>query len=66
MVPGSIQLFENVQWGIDEILDQCPSAEVVVFGDFNDYHKEGLGFRTTDHQDRHLFNMPRPMVSQNW
>ena len=54
---GSTQLIENVQEGIDQLLEQCPAAEVVVLGDFNAHHKEWLGSRTTDTWGRAMYNM---------
>ncbi|TLM25045.1 hypothetical protein FEC23_18880, partial [Acinetobacter baumannii] len=41
-------LFEHVQEGTNRVLEQYPSAEVVVLGDFNAHHQEWLGSRTTD------------------
>ncbi|KAA5586424.1 hypothetical protein F3H14_36350, partial [Pseudomonas aeruginosa] len=41
-------LIEHVQEGTNRVLEQYPSAEVVVLGDFNAHHQEWLGSRTTD------------------
>ncbi|XP_013143050.1 PREDICTED: uncharacterized protein LOC106106938 [Papilio polytes] len=46
------QLMELVQMGTESVLEQIPSAEVVVLGDFNAHHAEWLGSRTTDHAGR--------------
>ncbi|XP_045541897.1 uncharacterized protein LOC123723363 [Papilio machaon] len=46
------QLMELVQMGTDSVLEQIPSAEVVVLGDFNAHHAEWLGSRTTDYAGR--------------
>ncbi|TLP41777.1 hypothetical protein FEG32_18870, partial [Acinetobacter baumannii] len=37
-----------MQEGTNRVLEQYPSAEVVVLGDFNAHHQEWLGSRTTD------------------
>ncbi|XP_045541866.1 uncharacterized protein LOC123723329 [Papilio machaon] len=46
------RLMEQVQTATDSVLEQIPSAEIVVLGDFNAHHAEWLGSRTTDHAGR--------------
>ncbi|CAG5059768.1 unnamed protein product [Parnassius apollo] len=43
------RLFDHVQMATDSFLQQIPSAEIVIFGDFNAYHAEWLGSCLTDH-----------------
>ncbi|CAG4968326.1 unnamed protein product [Parnassius apollo] len=46
------RLFDHVQMAADSLLQQIPSAEVVILGDFNAHHAEWLGSRLTDHAGR--------------
>ncbi|KAJ0180875.1 hypothetical protein K1T71_002960 [Dendrolimus kikuchii] len=51
------RLFGHVQETTDSLLQQHPSAEVLVLGDFNAHHKEWLGSRTTDHAGKCAANL---------
>lgn len=46
------RLVEHVQDTADILLQQLPSAELVILGDFNAHHKEWLSSRITDHAGR--------------
>ncbi|CAK1602927.1 unnamed protein product [Parnassius mnemosyne] len=40
----------------DSLLQQVPSAEIVILGDFNAHHAEWLGSRLTDHAGRSVYD----------
>ncbi|CAK1578452.1 unnamed protein product [Parnassius mnemosyne] len=40
----------------DSMLQQVPSAEIVILGDFNAHHAEWLGSRLTDHAGRSVYD----------
>ncbi|CAK1589472.1 unnamed protein product [Parnassius mnemosyne] len=40
----------------DSVLQQVPSAEIVILGDFNAHHAEWLGSRSTDHAGRSVYD----------
>lgn len=46
------RLFEHLQLMTDRLIEQVPSAELVVIGDFNAHHVEWLGSRSTDFAGR--------------
>ncbi|XP_026318656.1 ionotropic receptor 75a-like [Hyposmocoma kahamanoa] len=46
------RLLRCVQKGLDEILQQLPSVEVLILGDFNAHHMEWLGSARTDYTGR--------------
>ncbi|CAG4964113.1 unnamed protein product [Parnassius apollo] len=43
------RLFEHFQMATDSLLQQIPSAEIVILGDFKAHHAAWLGSRLTDH-----------------
>ena len=49
-------LIDNVSDCIDLALSNCPSANIVVFGDFNVHHSEWLSSKTTDAAGTHTLN----------
>ncbi|XP_061717541.1 uncharacterized protein LOC133525263 isoform X2 [Cydia pomonella] len=53
------RLFEHLHLTADKLLEQYPSAELVILGDFNAHHVEWLGSRSTDHAGRsaHEFSL---------
>ena len=48
---------KHIQSAIDDMLSQTPSAEVVIFGDFNAHNDSWLGSRATDHGGRAAFDL---------
>lgn len=54
---ATTQFFERIQEGTDTVLQQFPSAEVIVLGDFNAHHNEWLGSSRTDHAGRAAYNL---------
>lgn len=46
------RLIEHLQFTSDKVLEQYPSAEMVILGDFNAHHQEWLGSRSTDFAGR--------------
>ncbi|XP_059056926.1 uncharacterized protein LOC131850642 [Achroia grisella] len=46
------RLFEHLQITSDKVLEQYPSANLVILGDFNAHHTEWLRSRITDHAGR--------------
>lgn len=50
-------LLDHVQMATDLVLQQIPSAEIVILGDFNAHHAEWLGSRKTDHAGRSVHGL---------
>ncbi|CAK1584849.1 unnamed protein product [Parnassius mnemosyne] len=50
------RLIDHVQMAADSVLQQVPSAEIVILGDFNAHHAEWLGSRSTDHAGRSVYD----------
>ena len=46
------RLIEHMQMVADSVLEQMPSVEIVILGDFNAHHADWLGSRSTDHAGR--------------
>lgn len=46
------RLFEHLQLTTDKVLEQYPSTELVILGDFNAHHAEWLSSRSTDYAGR--------------
>lgn len=53
----SARLFEHIQWATDRVLEQYPTAELVILGDFNAHHKEWLKSRTTDYAGGSVYDL---------
>ncbi|CAK1594722.1 unnamed protein product [Parnassius mnemosyne] len=49
-------LIDHVQMAADSVLQQIPSTEIVILGDFNAHHAEWLGSRFTDHAGRSVYD----------
>ncbi|CAH2267193.1 jg2923 [Pararge aegeria aegeria] len=52
----TLRFFDHVQKAVDSVLEQIPTAEVVILGDSNAHHVDWLGSRTTDHAGRSAYN----------
>ncbi|XP_045492437.1 uncharacterized protein LOC123691896 [Colias croceus] len=50
------RLMEHLQITADAALEQIPSAEIIVLGDFNAHHTQWLGSRLTDHAGRSVYD----------
>ena len=46
------RLFQHLQLATDKVLEQYPTAELVILGDFNAHHVEWLNSRSTDFAGR--------------
>ncbi|XP_045500113.1 uncharacterized protein LOC123697614 [Colias croceus] len=51
------RLIDHIQLTADNMLNQIPSAEIVVLGDFNAHHIEWLKSRTTDHAGKSVYDL---------